>query len=918
MKVENMPVMKAIPEVAAELGRTYVGYDETVLSLDAVRLGVMEGSFEAVRALLQACRARAEADISEQVLELFFAGDFFHYVTESVIVSPTANYRCRCLALEVLHSAVLCAADVMALSRSSPEERQDIRLALSFPIPLLVDHICIPPPGENDPSRVGRALLILSITFIRLVMETFLPEAWLPGWGRIPGTFWLSKLCRDPDRAVRECAHRIAALLVHPCSETTCNMVAKSWPDCARHMMHTAVNTSECFAVRSSSILFVGRAYAADVSMAPDFRGFKAIRFVEQYDFWKVLTELSSKVWVPSCILESCLGFLTQVVLSDADQLSEKLFSAGHWDPMLRNVVHCFSHTALEGGEPSNTLLKKESQLFRMMGALARFVSALMASGSASQRESFVQDSVIVPALLEVLGPRLQRLVNEFADCGACADPSKVCRARCCDAAVLDVSRAVNSVVCTADKMRHDLCEGTLGALRGFCRNASGVLQADVFSMEAKLALSGLLASIYGTRKLLGAIQEVDTEVGADLCLALHPLYSTVAIAYGRSVHPSSATSAAIAAFRNVLAHSSEAKMEALGLQLPLTAVEMCTEMHSLIVLQRLQSSKGEPAPETSRSVERQKLLWNLTVLKHAAYRSPKLSEAIQEAGALEMVQKILAFALSDTLVLQEVCGLLCNLAAASQRARIEITGVRLADSSYIVDSLLAMVRVDAETHSFCAVLLALRPLTASSESRCALLKTPVLQQCFSVLKNFSQKATREARKCLAVLAFFTDLAAHTDTQTLFLKTKALTGLLDVVYDIIEIGNHAVKSDATFFLRNLAFLAENKPHFIANKRTLALLLGAVDGDFSNIRASAYAASAMWALLYNGQKVKATFKKTRNLVPRLTNAHNMLQTVAQGSPTKGGYQDSGKQRCRCNCESDVGHWTESVMKSYKTQ
>ena len=49
---------------------------------------------------------------------------------------------------------------------------------------------------------------------------------------------------------------------------------------------------------------------------------------------------------------------------------------------------------------------------------------------------------------------------------------------------------------------------------------------------------------------------------------------------------------------------------------------------------------------------------------------------------------------------------------------------------------------------------------------------------------------------------------------------------------------------------------------------------------------------MWALLYNGQKVKATFKKTRNLVPRLTNAHNMLQTVARGSPTKGDCQDSG--------------------------
>ena len=889
MKTENMPVLKAIPEVAAELGCNFIGSGGTVLNLDAVRLGVAEGCFEVLIELLQACRARGEADISEQVLELFFTGEFFQYATESIVINPNANYRCRCLALDVLHKAVLCAADVMALSHSSPEERLDIRLALGQPIPFLVDHICIPPPGGNDAAREGRALLCSSIAFIRLVMETLLPESWLPSWGGVPGTFWLSKLCRDPDRAVRECAHRIAALLVHPGSESMCEMVAKSWPDCTRHMLHTAVNSSECFSIRSSAMSFVGRAYAADVLMAPDFRGFKAMRFVEQYDFWTALSEMASKAWVPSCILTSCLEFLTQVALADAELLSEKIFSNGLWEPMLRNFIYCFSHTTLEDDCRSGAQLETEAQLFRMMSALSQFVSALMASGNGEQREAFVQDAVLVPALLGALGLRLQRVVQELG-AGANRDPSKVRQVKYYNEAVLEVTRAVNSVVCAAEKMRHSLSEAAMRALRGFCAHASGVLVVESFALESKLAVCGLLASIYGTQRLLAAVQEAGAEFGADLCLSLHPMYSAVAIAYGRGTHLSQTGSAAIAAFRNVLAHSPEAKDEALGLGLPRTAVEMCEEMHSLVMLQRLQNGKGEQA-EATRSVERQKLIWNLTVLKHAAFRSSQLSEAILEAGALEMVQKILAFALSDSPVLQEVCGLLCNLAAASRTARMEMMGVRIGDSSYIFDSLLAVVRADAETHSFCAVLTALRPMAASSESRNALLKTAAVQQSFAVLKSYAQKKARDARKCQAVLALFTDLAAHPDAQTHFLQASALPGLMDVVYDLAEMGNRAVTNDAMFFLRNLAFLPENKPHFVANKRTLALLLSAVDGNFSNVRAAAYAASAMWALLYNGQKVKATFKKTGNIELRLTNARNMLETVAGEALQDAGRSDA---------------------------
>ena len=100
-----------------------------------------------------------------------------------------------------------------------------------------------------------------------------------------------------------------------------------------------------------------------------------------------------------------------------------------------------------------------------------------------------------------------------------------------------EVTRAVNSVVCAAEKMRHSLSEAAMRALRGFCAHASGVLVVESFALESKLAVCGLLASIYGTQRLLAAVQEAGAEFGADLCLSLHPMYSAVAIAYGRGTH---------------------------------------------------------------------------------------------------------------------------------------------------------------------------------------------------------------------------------------------------------------------------------------------------------------------------------------------------------------------------------------------
>lgn len=54
-------------------------------------------------------------------------------------------------------------------------------------------------------------------------------------------------------------------------------------------------------------------------------------------------------------------------------------------------------------------------------------------------------------------------------------------------------------------------------------------------------------------------------------------------------------------------------------------------------------------------------------------------------------------------------------------------------------------------------------------------------------------------------------------------------------------------------LRNLAFGPDNKTHFVSNPRSLQLLVDAIEQGPDNPRGCAYAASGLWALMYQGEK-----------------------------------------------------------------
>ena len=80
-------------------------------------------------------------------------------------------------------------------------------------------------------------------------------------------------------------------------------------------------------------------------------------------------------------------------------------------------------------------------------------------------------------------------------------------------------------------------------------------------------------------------------------------------------------------------------------------------------------------------------------------------------------------------------------------------------------------------------------------------------------------------------------------------------GLLDLALTAAQLNHVAASAKALFLLRNLALAAENKVHFVTNPRALPVLLAAAARAGHNAEAGTYAASALWALVHQGEKAK---------------------------------------------------------------
>ena len=93
-------------------------------------------------------------------------------------------------------------------------------------------------------------------------------------------------------------------------------------------------------------------------------------------------------------------------------------------------------------------------------------------------------------------------------------------------------------------------------------------------------------------------------------------------------------------------------------------------------------------------------------------------------------------------------------------------------------------------------------------------------------------------------------------------------GLLDLILTAVAVKHTAAAASALFLLRNLALAPENKVQFVANPRALPILLAAAARAGQQPEAGSHAASALWALVYQGEKVSPNIVLLLCLLRRL--------------------------------------------------
>ncbi|CAG9310971.1 unnamed protein product [Blepharisma stoltei] len=170
-----------------------------------------------------------------------------------------------------------------------------------------------------------------------------------------------------------------------------------------------------------------------------------------------------------------------------------------------------------------------------------------------------------------------------------------------------------------------------------------------------------------------------------------------------------------------------------------------------------------------------------------------------------------------------------------------------------------------ASDFNFRLALKMLGSLCASTSTRQLLIKTKYPQGlCQRLVKVWNDCKDPQAIpiKSPSMIEFLAAFAFYDEGQKVI---ATIPGLIDVLVEVLERFSttgikYEVVENSLLLLRNLCFSANNKPHILANQRSLMLLLTFTSSNKQKPKLRNLASSALWALLYNNQKVKGLLRQ----------------------------------------------------------
>ncbi|XP_051970542.1 rotatin isoform X1 [Xyrauchen texanus] len=156
--------------------------------------------------------------------------------------------------------------------------------------------------------------------------------------------------------------------------------------------------------------------------------------------------------------------------------------------------------------------------------------------------------------------------------------------------------------------------------------------------------------------------------------------------------------------------------------------------------------------------------------------------------------------------------------------------------------------------HSLAFSLLA--NLAISRDCKGVLQKSNFLQHFLSLpMRKTGGRSGGPAVELLSLwLRLLLNVSFGEDGQQMILR---LRGALELLVELAQSKHSSCKPTILLILHNICFCSANKPKVLANDKAVEMLVSCLSSSSSDVRT--IGASALWALLHNNQKAKATLK-----------------------------------------------------------
>ncbi|BDA40594.1 probable rotatin at C-terminar half [Coccomyxa sp. Obi] len=697
------------------------------------------------------------------------------------------------------------------------------------------------------------------------------------------------------------------------------NAVHENTSKCADSMQHKLCGDAHAFASTSDT--------SCRVASSSDSHG-QNLAWHHDQQIWEFLPVLLKDGLEDPCMARALSGLLLQASLANAQALHECICQAACWPDLLQifSSARAQSRPASRNlrslDAPTSTAMSDEPQPWQNTAALW----ADSASNLAQLIIVLLQSLPAAAVALTSSGAPLTALLHCYggaADAMSCSDWDLHSRLM---AMQQHVALAVAALCPRVELAGKDQIE-VLRHESGVAVSAALLLLSDPshVPLQTKMGTCHLLAALLTSREAtVTFLSDSSGEelrhpgsgvpVGASLCKSLAGLWSSCPAPAQETASTAPQRSTVAAALCSVLAFSRSAKEAAVetGLLLSLMATAeeardvMASRGHSAPAQHQLQQKSIGAAPSTRTALSnlsnlcraraahraqqsgadcgpryiagvdqhkaRHQLHWALLLLQHLMLDSAMAQAAAADAGGMILIIKLWNVAVDDLEVMQDLLEVLKHMVADSASAQKTFC---LQGMPERILALLSGPKPQAATWT--PLWAVLRNMAALSHETSALLKhAPLLPQVLQIAHELAQR--KQLSKLSPVLAVLGNIAAHTQGQRALLATPAASGVLDLLISLTQVNHMQTNAAAMLVLHALAHAPDAAIYFLAHPSALPCLvtcLGKADVDKD---CAAYAASGLWALTYNCQKVKGVLRKIGTLDVALAQVKEAFRNV----------------------------------------